>query len=400
MRTFRERSTPPKRLTRGNALTYMYESKCTLSPKSTFFPRTKIKDITHDLMAKKKKKRNKRKSKTTTSPARIAASPTILYEEDQGLQALYKGKSGNVPPATRHIRSHTAHIETPTVHPYQLELEKHIVALEDKLEQEKQHLETLRRLLAEQKAETHRWKQAHQEECEAKERYLRRGDTYLREKQELEVAKQHAEARATLPTLSTHLSKRGIPTHLHVGILQQLIQLHGTKLIHTLKIHEEHIQPLLSNTIHLRCTHPDCQPTSSDELCVTVENPQMCEYCSGSENKRAFRLLVDDCRERGWHTLTIVGGSPDTHAELQDLCPADINLRIIEGTSRRTKKQATQDIETSDLVLIWGATILPHSLSELYTSQRQHDHIISLRCRGVASLARQTLQAIEQLPSH
>lgn len=95
-----------------------------------------------------------------------------------------------------------------------------------------------------------------------------------------------------------------------------------------------------------------------------------CEFGGASDLAAAWRRFVAACEATGVRTITIVGGSPSYRKQLRALADTRADspkLVLVSGTQRRPKNKAASDLRTSDLVLIWGATELDHSVSAPYT---------------------------------
>ena len=109
----------------------------------------------------------------------------------------------------------------------------------------------------------------------------------------------------------------------------------------------------------------------ADDGCVVVRVPaERCEVTGGSDIKIGYRRFASECARAGVRRVTIVGGSPAYRRQLQGLnATADkLRLNLVSGTRRRTKRRADADMRNSDLVIIWGATELDHSVTSVYTS--------------------------------
>ncbi|HWN67997.1 MAG TPA: hypothetical protein VNM90_10170, partial [Haliangium sp.] len=99
--------------------------------------------------------------------------------------------------------------------------------------------------------------------------------------------------------------------------------------------------------------------------------PERCEITGGSDIRASFHRLVAACERAGVGAITVVGGSPAYRQQLDTLAaphrPA-LRLNLVSGTRRREKRRAEADMRKSDVVVIWSATELDHSVSALYTS--------------------------------
>jgi hypothetical protein len=74
--------------------------------------------------------------------------------------------------------------------------------------------------------------------------------------------------------------------------------------------------------------------------------------------------------------------------ELEGKLGAEMELRLIDGTERRTGDKARGDLEWADLVLVWGGSELHHKVSTLYTSvpPALRRKVVHVARRGVAAL--------------
>ena len=84
--------------------------------------------------------------------------------------------------------------------------------------------------------------------------------------------------------------------------------------------------------------------------------------------------------------ILVVGGAPGVHRALQGLWPEDLVLRIVDGTDRTSRREASANLAWADVVLVWGSTELDHRVSDLYTRAGGRKIVLVAR-RGVAALA-------------
>jgi hypothetical protein len=125
---------------------------------------------------------------------------------------------------------------------------------------------------------------------------------------------------------------------------------------------------------------------------VRALSPADCYVCGGSDNRRAAVAALRAMRTAGWRRLVVVGGAPNSRHELQDLLGDAIELRLVDGTLRRTQANADDDLAWANLAVIWGSTQLGHKVSKLYTGHHG-GRVITVGRRGVASLLDAVAQA-------
>lgn len=119
-----------------------------------------------------------------------------------------------------------------------------------------------------------------------------------------------------------------------------------------------------------------------------------CEICGGSNNRRAAELLVKRLAGLQISRLLVLGGTATQHAELTKLLPG-LELRCIDGASgKQTKRDATTNLEWAQVLVVWGATPLPHKVSRLYTADPPpHVRVVKFAKRGIESLCSEVLKS-------
>jgi hypothetical protein len=131
---------------------------------------------------------------------------------------------------------------------------------------------------------------------------------------------------------------------------------------------------------------------------LLVEPKTHCERCGGSDNQRAVVDFLEACRKKGVRRMVVVGGSPAVREELEARIGGQVELRMVDGTERRTGERARHDLEWADLVLVWGATELHHKVSEHYTHgpPALHHKVVHVARRGVSSLLAEAIAHLKR----
>ena len=112
----------------------------------------------------------------------------------------------------------------------------------------------------------------------------------------------------------------------------------------------------------------------------------------------AWRRFATGCARGEVNLVVIVGGSPAYRRQLRSLhedSGVGPELRLISGTDRRPRHRAEADVRNSDLVLIWGATELDHSVSAPYTEARM-PHVVAIAHRGITGMLDQAAVCAER----
>lgn len=147
------------------------------------------------------------------------------------------------------------------------------------------------------------------------------------------------------------------------------------------------------------CGNPLCEKAVARGREVIRAIPQTaCEHCGGSDNRKAFLRLESAARRKNVSKLVIVGGSPSVREELRAQAPTSWQLRLIDGTERRTARDAQADLDWADLVLVWGASELDHKVSRLYTDAPPptRKKIVQIARRGIAALLNAAAEHLEK----
>lgn len=219
-----------------------------------------------------------------------------------------------------------------------------------------------------------------------------------------EGATTQASKRQVLVSLADCLEERGVATSQQGPVSEALAAHFPQDFCGVLCGVREELTSFLEGALRLCCAHPTCQELARGRAFVhLVQEESRCEICGGSENQRAIKQLAQYCLARRCYRVTLIGGSPRTHDELQRLWPTSLSLRLISGKKRRSKQQASEDLRRTDLLIIWGPTILKHRVSELYTDQKDRygeKICVVKQGRGLSSLVRETIAFLERCKDH
>jgi hypothetical protein len=162
----------------------------------------------------------------------------------------------------------------------------------------------------------------------------------------------------------------------------------------------ERARTLLRARFCLHCESVSCRAhaSASGRIPVPCEPKSTCERCGGSVNVGAASALVEACQAQGVRRIVVVGGSPSVREELGAAIGDALQLRMIDGTERRTQDRARGDVEWADLVLVWGASELHHKVSLLYTQVPAplRKKVVLVARRGVAALLSAAVKHLEE----
>ena len=146
------------------------------------------------------------------------------------------------------------------------------------------------------------------------------------------------------------------------------------------------VEELLRAQFIVTCATPACKAASHDgRTHVLTHDRRHCWICGGSDNRRAVEAAAEAFAAAGVKRIVIVGGSPAVHDELRQLQPPGWELRLVDGTERRTGDAARSDLRWADLVIVWGSTELDHKVSGHYTREGL-DKVVHVTRRGIAAI--------------
>lgn len=161
------------------------------------------------------------------------------------------------------------------------------------------------------------------------------------------------------------------------------------------------VREVLAERFYLHCEQAECVQAarSSGREPIPAERRAACERCGGSDNRRAGMEVLEAFRRRSIRRLVVVGGSPSVREDLATQLGDEIDLRMVDGTQRRTQDQARTDLEWADLVLVWGASELGHKVSLLYTRgpPATRHKVVTVPRRGVKALLETAVEHVKRL---
>ena len=145
------------------------------------------------------------------------------------------------------------------------------------------------------------------------------------------------------------------------------------------------------------CARLGADPRRDGREVMTV-SPAACEVCGGSNNRRAALLLARTLKVRRIDRLLIVGGTPTLHTELEQLLsPHGLQLRYVDGAvGSHSARDAAPDLQWAQVVVIWGASPLPHKVSKLYTDPaRTSARVVKFARRGIEALCSEVARSFD-----
>jgi hypothetical protein len=130
-----------------------------------------------------------------------------------------------------------------------------------------------------------------------------------------------------------------------------------------------------------RATAADLRPRA------LVDKPA-CEVCGGSDNAAAVARMAAAMQASGRTRLLVVGGGPDSQAELRRLLAGTaVELQIVDGAVAVGARRAQAWAEAADVIAVWGGTILAHKVSSHFTVPAYRPRRVTAMQRGIAALA-------------
>ena len=230
------------------------------------------------------------------------------------------------------------------------------------------------------------------EQLLAAEHRARLGAVARAEKAEGTLAARLAEDAAT-PCVRELLAERGL-----MGEDEEAEALIAVLRSHRLGVLDACIAPtdltrlrtLLSDRVVLHCGRDACPVPAGTAVVVVAE--ARCEVCSGSDMTRAFAQASEALMLNGFRRVTIVGGSLGYHRHLRHGLDDRVELKLVEGTRKRTARQAKRDMADSQLVVIWGGSLPREEVERLYGDPEVR--LLVVDHRGMGAMLREVAEAL------
>ena len=162
------------------------------------------------------------------------------------------------------------------------------------------------------------------------------------------------------------------------------------------------VRELLEWRVLRVCGNGECERLGSNDAQwgreLVVVSPAACRVCAGSNNRRAALAMAHRLKSKDIRRLLVVGGTTTLHSELEELLtPHGLELRFVDGsTGSHSARDAAPDLQWSQVVVVWGASPLPHKVSRLYTdAPPAHVRLVRLSRRGIEALCREVLKSFD-----
>lgn len=200
---------------------------------------------------------------------------------------------------------------------------------------------------------------------------------------------------ASTPSLRELLDLRGAEGDGEAAaILAGLVETRALELARELRPSEpDPVRAILEDRVAFLC-EADRAGAAERSVIVTVP-PHRCEVCGGSDTRRAYAEFAEACALRNVRRVAIVGGSPSYRKTLEALeseHPGGPTLKLVSGRKDLGRKKA-EDVERgNDLVVVWGGTILDHSVSGQFTGK--HARVLTVAHRGISIMLSRVAEAL------
>lgn len=200
---------------------------------------------------------------------------------------------------------------------------------------------------------------------------------------------------ANRSTLRHALEQRGCRgTDEAVTVLQGMLTVRPDELLDTVDLATpENVAAMLDNRVAI--VAEDRTAELEGECAVLRVPADRCEITEGSDIRAAFHEFRQACRRAGVRRVTIVGGSPAYRNELKNLAPTDrkeLRVDLMSGTQQRSRRRAESNVRASDLVVIWSATELDHSVSDVYS--HSETPMVRVPHRGISRMLRHVAESL------
>ena len=157
------------------------------------------------------------------------------------------------------------------------------------------------------------------------------------------------------------------------------------------------LERMVAGRIRQTCAHPICNQVSraQDRVILRVAQEESCEICGGSEERRWFARMVEECKRSGIRRLLIVGGGAEIHKQLRSLSqgqPVDLRLVLEEDEAHSIRIQGR--VEGCDLLLLWSAQICAPLVSASYAQRARRERRMTVKVLGERPLISNLAKAV------
>jgi len=113
--------------------------------------------------------------------------------------------------------------------------------------------------------------------------------------------------------------------------------------------------------------------------------------------RRSLEETAKTCRVAGIRRILVVGGMPSSLTEIRNNAPPGVEFRLVAGDLERQGKRVQADLSWCDLAVIWGGTILGHSLSGSYMRRKKTEgpFIVHVNRRSVEALCLEVIRHLK-----
>ncbi len=168
----------------------------------------------------------------------------------------------------------------------------------------------------------------------------------------------------------------------------------GKRNIHPAKI--ARVRRVLEEKLFRTCGSPSCATLAGRREPVRVAGAD-CEVCGGRRINQALVRLGAEFQVARVRRVLVVGGSPATHTQLRStLGQSSAAFDLIDGTRPPKTRRARALADGADLIVIWGNTILSHSVSNHFRAREFAEKTVTVSKRGVESLASEVIEHLEK----
>lgn len=139
--------------------------------------------------------------------------------------------------------------------------------------------------------------------------------------------------------------------------------------------------------------------SDEDKRKPIVVAKEKCEVCRNSNLKQKFLKVSRLFERRGVKRLLVVGGSNTYHTQLRDLfAGTGVETRFVEGDNKsHSTKQVLANKNWTQVIVIWGPTILRHNISDMYLrGDKEGFKLIVVRNRGLGAFFEELIQTFSK----
>jgi hypothetical protein len=145
---------------------------------------------------------------------------------------------------------------------------------------------------------------------------------------------------------------------------------------------------LLTERVRRVCVDPLCNQVAANHghVALRVDAESECEVCQGSNERRWFLRMTQECERAGIRRLLLVGGLEGVQESVRALSQGlRVDFRLVSALEELVAPRIQGRVEGCDMLVLWGPEVVPEQVTSAYAQaaraqERPVAHVVGPRC--------------------